>query len=169
MGWTTRWHAISLAVVSDTTRAASSDAYMENSDTQVSATPAVPQSPDEAEHDAQSAGVSNKPTDAASLQTREEAGNQEDSGASKADIAQANIIVEAQSESRDTQSAEAKAAGSNSTPPTQSYVPPVKRFSAVNINKKFLQKNQSSVAAGSTASSGSSNKQTGAIGLYCIF
>ena len=54
-----------------------------------------------------------------------------------------------------------------STPPTQNYVPPVKRFSSVNINKKFLQKNHptpsSLSATGSSVSS--SSKQPGLLGL----
>ena len=46
----------------------------------------------------------------------------------------------------------------------QNYVPPVKRFKSVNINKNFLQKNQGTTSAGSSSSAGSTSKQAGAIG-----
>lgn len=49
-----------------------------------------------------------------------------------------------------------------STPSTQNYVPPVKRFSSVNVNKKFLQKNHPT-PSGSTVggASASGSKQSG--------
>ena len=57
-----------------------------------------------------------------------------------------------------------------STPPTQNYVPPVKRFNSVNINKKFLQKNHTTPSStgtgGSTAAS--SSKQPGLLGLLAL-
>lgn len=47
---------------------------------------------------------------------------------------------------------------------SQSYVPPVKRFSSVNINKKFLQKNHTASASGTGISTtSSSGKQAAAI------
>jgi hypothetical protein len=65
---------------------------------------------------------------------------------------------------------------SNSTttasPKPTSYVPPVKRFSAVNINKKFLEKASSSTAPSSIshlANASSTAKQNGAIGTPFSF
>lgn len=52
-----------------------------------------------------------------------------------------------------------------SSAPTQNYVPPVKRFNSVNINKKFLQKNQATTSLSTTGSSASSSsKQTSSLG-----
>lgn len=52
--------------------------------------------------------------------------------------------------------------------PTLSGVPQQKRFSAVNINKKFLEKNStsSSPGMGHISSGGTSGKQSGVIGVF---
>lgn len=70
------------------------------------------------------------------------------------------------SESREA-SEERKSANLPAGTSTSSYVPPVKRFNAVNINKKFLAKNQSlPLSIGSHTTSNSSGKQTGIVGTY---
>ncbi|EJD04311.1 uncharacterized protein FOMMEDRAFT_140309 [Fomitiporia mediterranea MF3/22] len=137
---------------------------MENNDTQPSVASVVSSKPEGVASEAQPTGDSDKAADSASVQLREEAVSHADPGATKEDSAQANDLVEAQSGARDTSSAETKPAGPTPTGSTQSYVPPVKRFSAVNINKKFLQKNQSSTtASGGSSPSSTSSKQAGVI------
>ena len=70
--------------------------------------------------------------------------------------------------SRET-STERKPASASASGTTSNYVPPVKRFSAVNINKKFLEKNQSaSGASGSHSSASTSNRQIGPVGVWRV-
>lgn len=161
-----RWHANHGAVAFND-RAASTDACMENNDNQTAVTSVAPIGLDEVEHEAQPTGVSAKPLDAASSKGVEEAGGHEDAGATKDGLSQENDNTEAQHGVQDAVAADSKASGSGTTSTTQSYVPPVKRFSAVNINKKFLQKNQPSMAASAGSSSGSAgSKQAGVIGAH---
>lgn len=69
-------------------------------------------------------------------------------------------------QSRET-SAERKPASASASTAAPSYVPPVKRFSAVNINKKFLEKNQSVTgASGGHTSASSSSRQSGPVGVW---
>lgn len=69
------------------------------------------------------------------------------------------------------QSAPSGSASSNPSPapapPTSSYVPPVKRFSAVSVNKKFLEKASSHTATSGVqaAASISTSKPTATLGL----
>lgn len=161
-----RWHANHGAVAFNN-RAASTDACMENNDNQTAVTSVVPKGLDEVEHEAHPTGVSAKTLDAASSKGVEEASGHGDAGVTKEGLPQEKDTIETQSEAQDATAAESKASGSGATSTTQSYVPPVKRFSAVNINKKFLQKNQSSTAASAgTSSSSAGGKQAGVIGAY---
>ncbi|KAI5124449.1 hypothetical protein M0805_008333 [Coniferiporia weirii] len=140
---------------------------MENNETKPVVSSVALEGLDEATHDAQPslAGASADSKDLPA-QVHGAATNFDESGVTKGEQAQVKQTVEVSSEDRET-SADAKVVESTSAsaPSSQSYIPPVKRFSAVNINKKFLQKNQSlsSVAGSSNSSIASSNKQTGAI------
>ena len=154
-------------VTINTISVASSDACMENNDTISSVTPVASKGPDKAEQNVEPQSVSDKPNDATSPQ-KSYADSHEDLTAVKEGSAQAKDNAESQERSRDS-AGEAKPAGSTSTSGTQSYVPPVKRFSAVNINKKFLQKNQTATTASGGASSvSSSGKQPGTLGARTI-
>ncbi|OCB85242.1 hypothetical protein A7U60_g7869 [Sanghuangporus baumii] len=136
---------------------------MENNDTDSTATSVAPQGSDKVERNSQPTSVTDKPTDPVSAPASSGAGH-EDAAAAKESSTEARDSAESQPGSRDVTLVEAKPVGSVSTSATQSYVPPVKRFSAVNINKKFLQKNQTSTtASGGTSSGPSGSKQAGTI------
>lgn len=61
--------------------------------------------------------------------------------------------------------AESQTTSSTAAPSTTSYVPPVKRFNAVNINKKFLEKASSGSSAGAILTTSGVSKQIGSIGV----
>ncbi|KAL5495599.1 hypothetical protein ACEPAI_1062 [Sanghuangporus weigelae] len=137
---------------------------MENNDTDSTATSVAPQGTDKVEQNSQPTSVTDKPTTVPVSAPTSSGDGHEDAAAAKEGSAEARDSAESQPGSRDVTLVEAKPVGSVSTSATQSYVPPVKRFSAVNINKKFLQKNQTSTtASGGTSSGPSGSKQAGTI------
>ena len=137
---------------------------MENNDPESNSTSVAHEGTDKVERSAPSTSVTESTTSPTSA-PGSNVGSHEEVVAAREGSTQAREPSESQPESRDATPAEAKAAGATLTSATQSYVPPVKRFSAVNINKKFLQKNQTSTtASGGTSSTSSGSKQAGTIG-----
>ncbi|THH11787.1 hypothetical protein EW145_g411 [Phellinidium pouzarii] len=144
--------------------AASYDACMENNETEPVVSSVALEGRDEAQRHVQPSGASVESA-IPPLLVHEDSNN----------VDKPSVTEEGQSQPRDvSENSESQEASVDSKPvastpttttSTQSYVHPVKRFNAVNINKKFLQKTQSSssVAGASGSSSASINKQTGVL------
>lgn len=89
--------------------------------------------------------------------------------AAKDDVSDSKLDAQNGSSPTEGQDSETKASTSSGQTAVNSgsanhYVPPVKRFTAVNINKAFLQKNPALSSSATVNSSSSNNKQSGPIG-----